>query len=246
MNKEILKSILKTESVSFSYEEIQQMLDEELEKSPDEMDTQLVDLCIDVLSMQNAPEKKETKKHKKISVKKILLIAAVISIIAALAIPVGADVLGIEADGNIIKVIENYIRVNLSGGDEYNLSEELENYNIPALLIPSRFFESDCIINDVQVTGDNSCCFAFNLTELNSDGYIYVSKLDGVLEFKNDYTNLYAEVEQLKQLQINNMDVFVYSSVDGVVVKYVSDDISFSILFNSINIYDVIEIVEKF
>ena len=49
MNKKILKEILKTESVSFSYEEIQQILDEELEKSADEMDTQLIDLCIDVL-----------------------------------------------------------------------------------------------------------------------------------------------------------------------------------------------------
>ena len=140
MNKEILKKILKTESVSFSYEEIQQMLDEELEKSPDEMDTQLIDLCVDVLSMQDTPEKQETKKHKKISAKKVLLIAAVISIVAALAIPVAAEIPAIESQGGIIKVLENYIRVNLTGGSKYNLSIELQNYNIPAHLIPFRFF----------------------------------------------------------------------------------------------------------
>ena len=50
MNKEILKNLMRTSSVEFTYDEINEMLNEELEKSPEEMDTELVELCIDVLS----------------------------------------------------------------------------------------------------------------------------------------------------------------------------------------------------
>lgn len=247
MNKKILKEILKTESVSFSYEEIQQILDEELEKSADEMDTQLIDLCIDVLSREKAPEQKEEKKHKKISPKKLLLIAAVISIIAALAIPVTAQIPAIQSQGGIIKVLENYIRVNLTGSKEYNFSMELQNYNVPAHLIPSRFFENDCVITDVQATGDNSYRFGFELTDLNSKGYIAVTNGPENFEFGNTYTNVYADVEQLKQLTINEMEIFVFSSADGYVnVMYVAENFSFHILFNNLTVYKVIKIVENF
>jgi len=247
MNKKILKEILKTESVSFSYEEIQQILDEELEKSADEMDTQLIDLCIDVLSREKAPEQKEEKKHKKISPKKLLLIAAVISIIAALAIPVTAQIPAIQSQGGIIKVLENYISVNLSGGEKYNLSKEMQDYNVPEHLIPSRFFESDCVVTDVQNTGDNVFRFGFELTSLDIDGYIAVSKGSEKWEFGYNYADIYAEAEQLEQLSVNGTEIFVYSSKDGQVnVLYATDNYSISILFNNLTIYEVMEIVQNF
>ena len=54
------------------------------------------------------------------------------------------------------------------------------------------------------------------------------------------------DVEQIKQLTVNGIEMFIYSSVDGVIVKYVAENISFSMLFNNISIYDVVEIFEKF
>ncbi|MBR3974776.1 MAG: DUF4367 domain-containing protein [Clostridia bacterium] len=245
MNKKILKEILKTESVSFSYEEIQQILDEELEKSPDEMDTQLVDLCVDVLSKQEVPEKEVTKTHRKISSKKLLLIAAVICILAILAIPVSAELPAIESQGGIIKVLENYISVNLTGDSKYNISTELQNYGIPIDLLPARFFDNDCVVTDMQLVNDNSYRFDFKLTNLDSDGYILVSEVtqEAVMGY---YADIYAEAEQLQQITVDGKEIFVYSSVDGQVnVIYATDNYSTSILFNNLTICEVIEIVQN-
>ncbi len=247
MNKKILKEILKTESVSFSYEEIQQILDEELEKSADEMDTQLIDLCIDVLSREKAPEQKEEKKYKKISPKKLLLIAAVICILAILAIPVSAELPAIESQGGIIKVLENYISVNLTGGEKYNLSKELQDYGIPDNLLPSRFFESDCVVSDVQITGDDAYHFTFELTDLDCNGYILVSKFTQELEFGYNYADIYAEAEQLKQLTINGLQMVVYSTGDEVVkVFYQTESFNFDICICDLTFNEVIKIFEKF
>lgn len=247
MNKKILKEILKTESVSFSYEEIQQILDEELEKSADEMDTQLIDLCIDVLSREKAPEQKEEKKHKKISPKKLLLIAAVICILAILAIPVSAELPVIESQGGIIKVLENYISVNLSGGKKYNLSTELQGYNIPENLLPARFFESDCMLTDVQLVNDNSYRFDFELTDIDVRGYIGVTKFTEKFEIGYNYSDIYAESEQLQQLTTDGLQIVVYSSVDGVVkIFYQSESFIFDIVICDLTFNEVIKIFEKF
>lgn len=247
MNKKILKEILKTESVSFSYEEIQQILDEELEKSADEMDTQLIDLCIDVLSKQEVPEKEVTKTHRKISSKKLLLIAALICILAILAIPVSAELPAIESQGGIVKVLENYISVNLTGDSKYNLSTELQNYGIPIDLLPSRFFESDCVVTDVQLLNDNSYRFDFELTNLDSDGYILVSKFTQELAFGYNYADIYAEAEQLKQLTINGLQMVVYSTGDEVVkVFYQTESFNFDICICDLTFNEVIKIFEKF
>ena len=247
MNKKILKEILKTESVSFSYEEIQQILDEELEKSPDEMDTQLVDLCVDVLSRQNASEQKEEKKHKKISPKKLLLVAAVICILAILAIPVTAQIPAIESQGGIIKVLENYISINLTGDSKYNLSKELQDYGISDNLLPSRFLENDCVVTDVQITEYNVFRFAFELSDLDVFGYIGVTKFTEDFEFGYNYADIYADAEQLEQLTVNGTEIFVYSSSDGQVkVVYLVDDFKVNLLINNLNIYEVMEIFENF
>lgn len=247
MNKKILKEILKTESVSFSYEEIQQILDEELEKSADEMDTQLIDLCVDVLSKQEVPEKEATKTHRKVSPKKLLLIAAVICILAILAIPVSAELPTIQSQGGIIKVLENYISVNLTGGEKYNLSKELQDYGIPDNLLPSRFFESDCVVSDVQITGDDAYHFTFELTDLDCNGYILVSKFTQELEFGYNYADIYAEAEQLKQLTINGLQMVVYSTGDEVVkVFYQTESFNFDICICDLTFNEAIKIFEKF
>lgn len=52
MRKDILLKILNEKSMQFTREEINEMLDAELEKSPEEMDTDFVDLCLDALESE--------------------------------------------------------------------------------------------------------------------------------------------------------------------------------------------------
>lgn len=49
MEKDILLEILKCAPISFTLKEIEDMMDDELGKSPAEMDAELVDICVDIL-----------------------------------------------------------------------------------------------------------------------------------------------------------------------------------------------------
>lgn len=49
MDIKTLKKILNEKTMQFTEAEIQNMIDEELEKPPEEMDTKFIDFCMDVL-----------------------------------------------------------------------------------------------------------------------------------------------------------------------------------------------------
>lgn len=49
-NKEILLEILNQKYEVMTLAEIEDMMDEELEKDPDEMDTGLIEICLDALT----------------------------------------------------------------------------------------------------------------------------------------------------------------------------------------------------
>lgn len=49
MDRLTLLEILKSKSMTLSLEDIQGIMDEELNKNPEEMDAELIDLCADVL-----------------------------------------------------------------------------------------------------------------------------------------------------------------------------------------------------
>lgn len=49
MDIKTLRKILNEKTMQFTEAEIQNMIDEELEKPPEEMDTKFIDFCMDVL-----------------------------------------------------------------------------------------------------------------------------------------------------------------------------------------------------
>lgn len=51
MTIETFKEILNTKSMTFTAQEIMGIIDEELEKEPSEMDTGLIELCLDALNI---------------------------------------------------------------------------------------------------------------------------------------------------------------------------------------------------
>ena len=176
MNKEILQKILKTDSVKLSDTEIQSILDEELEKSPDEMDTQLIDLCLDILtSKDEAPEKKPSCKKKKL--RTVLIIAAVISILAVLSVPVGAHVFKIEAAENAVQVFEDYIQIffgktkpekeTISVTDDAFFSEKFSEIGMTEGLLPTAFLDENLVIEKVIHGQDIAYSFYFRLEKEN-------------------------------------------------------------------------------
>ena len=121
MNRDSLLEILNSNKAKLTFEDIRTIMDEELNKDPEEMDTELVDLCMDVLSGaiskseadenkgEAAPSGTNTKKVIKLT--RALLIAAIVAVFFSIAIPVSAGYI----KANRIDTPDNIIDTSLYG-----------------------------------------------------------------------------------------------------------------------------------
>lgn len=153
MTKETLIKILSEKSMPFSEKEIHEMLDAELEKDPAEMDTDFVDLCLDVLDGKygegyyvedndnddnnsdnadkdtdtdnGAEDKKDKPNKKRIKFGKALLIAAVVTATLACSITAGAKLVQINASDDTVTYNGDHFSINLNGKDAENTVEDI-------------------------------------------------------------------------------------------------------------------------
>lgn len=248
MNKEILKNVLRTSSVEFSYAEIEKMLNDELEKSTEEMDTELVELCIDVLSNYvNEGNKifdeealpKKAKTYKKPIVKKIFLVAAIVSVILTLSITVSANIFDIDLPAEMVKIFGDRIILNLSGESKDNNSLDEEG-------LLSVFYSEKCVIESRSFDEDkNETKIQFSVNDTEVYGNITILPyflLDNGLGDNSLFTN----IEQIKQIVINETELTVASAADGYVfVAYNTDDKNILIDFFNASIEEVVKLLEK-
>lgn len=100
MNKNSLLETLNSNKAKLTLEDIRTIMDEELNKDPNEMDTDLVDMCMDILEEASenaqADENAEIIKpsgsgnKRVIKLTRALLIAAIVAVLFSIAIPVSA------------------------------------------------------------------------------------------------------------------------------------------------------------
>lgn len=130
MNKDSLLETLNFNKAKLTFEDIKAIMDEELNKDPDEMDTDLVDLCMDALeeaaAKAHSDENEETLKPSGEGGKKVfkltraLLIAAIVAVFFGIAIPVSAGYI----NANKIDSPDNIIDTSLYGAVQKTLSSE--------------------------------------------------------------------------------------------------------------------------
>lgn len=109
---------LKTKSILFTLDEIREIMDEELEKDPSEMDTELIDLCADILVKAYNDTEETPKKRNRKNFSKMLLVAAIIVVsIIAIAISVSAAFIHNGVSDKIVQVYSDYFHIDLHPGD---------------------------------------------------------------------------------------------------------------------------------
>ncbi len=248
MNKEILKNVLRTSSVEFSYAEIEKMLNDELEKSTEEMDTELVELCIDVLSnyvnegnktLDEEVLPKKAKTGKKPIAKKIFLIAAIVSVILTLSITVSANIFDIDLPAEMVKIFVDRIVLNLSG-------EAKDNNTLAENGLLRAFHSENCVIE--SETFDESrkeTIIQFSVKDSKMYGTIIILPYSVTDKGLID-NNVFKNVEQIKHLVIDEIEVTVTSFADErVFVSYNTDKINASVAFNNTNIDEVVKFLEN-
>ena len=269
MTKKQLLKILNDDSLELTVEELENIIEEELQKDESEMDPDLIEYCLYYISKAEADGGKEKKadiagndkiaappaadKLKKSrfngKLKKLPIIAATI---ALLLVTTGIATVATnkKVKNSAISFYENHIQVHFdkqkdeSGIPGTEIAAELRKHYISDLKLPAMFLSSDCIYE--------------NITENNTEDMRIISlsystnKLSGrvsIREFKSeefipsvDFQNT-TSYSQAEELSVNGLTVFVIEQGDVCSIAY-QDNLTQYIMYLDTDFSDAVEIAK--
>ena len=269
MTKKQLLKILNDDSLELTVEELENIIEEELQKDDSEMDPDLIEYCLYYISKAEADGGKEKKAdsagNDKIAeppaadkpeksrfngkLKKLLIIAATI---ALLLVTTGIATVATnkKLKNSAITFYENHIQVHFdkqkdeSGIPGTEIAAELRKHDISDLKLPTMFLSSDCIYE--------------NITENNTEDMRIISlsystnKLSGrvsIREFKSeefipsvDFQNT-TSYSQAEEFTVNGLTVFVIEQGDFCSIAY-QDNLTQYMMYLNTDFAETVEIAK--
>lgn len=226
LSKKKLKKMIFSDFADLSTEEIKALIQKEVNKEPDEIDTDYIDLCFELLSIKS----NQQNAHKAKSVKpvKIILVAAMLMIAFISTITVSAQI-KLNIPQKIAQLIDGDAKLdyNLKGADttadgyalsDTDLAKELAEYGFSPITLPGKMVEENCKITKI----DHQAPVDFlNIVEIKfeyngQEGSLSLLQKTG----KWDGTELAPNVQAAQMIKANGMDIFVFEYRYGCSIRY--------------------------
>ena len=269
MTKKQLLKILNDDSLELTVEELENIIEEELQKDEAEMDPDLIEYCLYYISKAETDGGKEKKadsagndkiaeppaadKLKKSrfngKLKNLLIIAATI---ALLLVTTGIATVATnkKVKNSAITFYENHIQVHFdkqkdeSGIPGTEIAAELRKHDISDLKLPAMFLSSDCIYNNIfedNIDGLKVTSFSYRANNLS--GKVSIRKFysnESVLPIDFNNTTSYSKVEELS---VNGLTVFVIEREDSCSITYLDNTTQYVIHLET-NFENAVEIAK--
>ena len=235
MKKETFMAILEEDSMIFTEKELWEMIDEELAKDPSEMDTDLVDLCLDALDGKFDDEEIERiNTRKRLRPGKILLVAAVIVLILGISLPVCAKHLNLNTGEGVIHYIDNHFEVDLGTSNKsVDVLSQLRNEDINAV-IPNELLKSGYSFDNYRIY-DRQIYKTYAVDFENKDitGTITLNSYEENCEFLTGKNRADEEYESFEQISKDDKEILVFGDDETSNIYYVVNNIEYIIVINS-------------
>lgn len=225
-DEKLLFEVLKSKSEQLTYKEIEAILDEELDKAPNEMDTELVRLCLDALTSENVENK--SSKRIKMPILKIVAIVAVIVVVFAISITAGAKFFHINAPEGVVKVNGDHFIVDMNNTDVVeDIYLQLSKDGIENAILPRIITAADTEVNNYVIeNGAEYDMITFDFACNDYDGRATIQKYNnnGKLQDK-----MPKEVDNYELLTVNGVLVLVYANSDMCNIQYTINNMEYII-----------------
>ena len=269
MTKKQLLKILNDDSLELTVEELENIIEEELQKDDSEMDPDLIEYCLYYISKAEADGGKEKKAdsagNDKIAeppaadkpeksrfngkLKKLLIIAATI---ALLLVTTGIATVATnkKVKNSAISFYENHIQVHFdkqkdeSGIPGTEIAAELGKHDISDLKLPAMFLSSDCIYDNIfedNIDGLKVTSFSYRANNLS--GKVSIRKFysnESVLPIDFNNTTSYSKVEELS---VNGLTVFVIEQENFCSIAY-QDNLTQYMMYLNTDFAETVEIAK--
>ncbi len=230
MKKETFMAILEEDSMILTEKQLWEMIDEELAKDPSEMDTDLVDLCLDALDGKFDDEEiRQLNSRKRLRPGKILLVAAVIVLILGISLPVCAKHLNLNTGEGIVHYTGDHFKVNMtSSQNSVDVLSKLENENLNAI-IPNELLKSEYIYDNYRVHNDSNEFKTYAVDFGNKDfaGTITINA------YSDDYNFADEEYESFEQILKDDKEILVFGDDETSNIYYIIDNVEYLIVIDS-------------
>lgn len=259
MTKKQLLKILNDDSLELTVEELENIIEEELQKDDSEMDPDLIEYCLYYISKAEADGGKEKKAdiagNDKIAeppaadkpeksrfngkLKKLLIIAATI---ALLLVTTGIATVATnkKVKNSAISFYENHIQVHFdkqkdeSGIPGTEIAAELKKHDISDLKLPAMFFSSDCIYSNIlEDNTENLKSISLSYRTKKLSGQVSVSRFysEEIIP-PVDFHNT-TRYSQAEEITVNGLTVFVIEQGDLCSIAYQDNLIQYMMYLNT-------------
>ena len=269
MTKKQLLKILNDDSLELTVKELENIIEEELQKDDSEMDPDLIEYCLYYISKAETDGGKEKKadiagndkiteppaadKLKKSrfngKLKNLLIIAATI---ALLLVTTGIATVATnkEVKNSAITFYENHIQVYFdkqkdeSGIPGTEIAAELRKHDISDLKLPAMFLSSDCIYDNIfedNIDGLKVTSFSYRANNLS--GKVSIRKFysnESVLPIDFNNTTSYSKVEELS---VNGLTAFVIEQENFCSIAY-QDNLTQYMMYLNTDFAETVEIAK--
>ena len=159
ITKDTIEKILSEKSMEFTLAEIEELMNSEVEKPEDEMDTELVDMCAEILAKAYNPDFKAEKpaqiyrpweheaeaeasqpqpatKKRVVPFKRLLVAAAILVVVLVFALPAGAQLFDNKFSDGVIEFYDDFFHIDLNK-DEPSADDSPINDTVSNMIINS-------------------------------------------------------------------------------------------------------------
>lgn len=246
ITKEMLGKFISDSSQELPLEEIEALMDSEVEKPEDEMDTELVDMCAAILAKAYNPGYKEEKpeemyrpwedekkpeapKKKTVRFRYVLIAAAILVIVFTVALPAGARLFDNKASDGIIQFYDDFFKINLNKDEPTTAASKdavsemiinsLDSFMLPEVLRSDEYEKTAQLEQKDLIT-----IFYINvINEIkNISGTIVITQYnDKNVDMTNGQANIPdSTYRYFKQLVINDREVIIFGREDESYINY--------------------------
>lgn len=217
---------------NLSKEEIKSLIDKELSKNPEEIDTDYIDLCFELISICEKSENNVVS-IKPRYIKKPIMVAAVIMVLCISLISVSAIYFNIPEKIAQLVTGNAELQYPMENADttadgyallETDLAKELESFGITPVTFPEALVGENCEITKIEnITNDETI-------SLNADIDFKYNGYEGnlmIFQFapydEKMGISTVMDIKSGELLNINGIDVLVFEQEDNCTIKYTND-----------------------
>lgn len=240
MNKKFSKEELLKSADSgltdLSCEQIKKLIQKESQKNYEDINTDFIDLCFDVLEMkQNDKSLKMSNikiRSKKNSVKKTLIVAAVFMAFIVTTLTVSAMVFNFNIPKEISLLVNGSAKndINLKNADttadnyllvDTQLSKKLNEQGINQITFPEEMINENCkIIKVDDITTDETISIDLSIEFEYKDafGRMNISQYSQNFEWTGEMVD--NDVISAEMIKVNGMDILLLECKNSCIIRY--------------------------